>query len=412
MPAERSQFRFQSVGAAARIVALASATLIASAFRDARIDIAGLRLHLSIVVLALAVPFLRSNMATLQRWVLPQMVAFTAMFSVSALIEGSYAEVVKLATFFIALCVTAVAIRSFQDVVAVTIGLVLCALFLGYRNFQVIGAGAGSYYDETLDGLGNKNAFSLYYLPGILLATWAWTIKPVQGWLRWAMMASVLFLSLTALIGGNRSGWLGVGIVGLGALSWGRSMRVFSAIAITSICIYVAFDRVISADVFRERWRQTTEGYSSDELREQLFETSLEIGLENPLLGLGPFGLQAELAHRLIPNAPNVDPHNAFGAIIGGAGLLAFAAFVWLVVALFRAKPDGAPDARWLVRWMTVLWIIRGFFSQETLYSPSFAIGIGTALGYLLHSATATTRARAPSPGSPLTTPAVNLSSR
>lgn len=404
MPADRSPFRFQAVGTAARVVALAAVLLIASAFRDARIDIVGLRLHISIVVLAFAVPFLRTNLSALQRSVVPQMATFLALFSISALIEGSYAEVIKLATFFIALCVTAMAVRSFHDVVAVTIGLVLCALFLGYRNVQVIGVTAGSYYDETLDGLGNKNAFSLYYLPGILLATWAWMIRPVQGFVRIAVMGSVLFLALTALVGGNRSGWLGVAIIGLGALSWGRSVRVLTALSAAATVIYVAFDRVVTADVFRERWRQTTEGYSSDELREQLFETAVQIGFENPLLGLGPYGLQAELAHRLIPNAPNLDPHNAIGAIIGGAGFLAFAAFIWLVVAMLRAKPEGAPDARWLVRWMTLLWLVRGFFSQETLYSPSFAIGLGTALGYLLHTATVPVGARPPAPAT--TTPA------
>ena len=44
-------------------------------------------------------------------------------------------------------------------------------------------------------------------------------------------------------------------------------------------------------------------------------------------------------------------------------------------------KEDPLRDARTLLRMMVALWVLRGFFSREILYNPSFSIGLGLAIG-------------------------------
>lgn len=385
MTTAKTVLRWREVGTAAKLVGFASALLIASAYKDARLEVGPLRVHLTVIVLALAALFTSRRAASLPAAIFVPMALFAAVFSVSAIADESISEVIKLLTFFFTIVIVARAIRSAQELLVVALGLLACGAFLELRNFLVVGTAGGAYYDQSLDGLGNKNAFSLYYLPALLFAAWAWLVRPVAGVVRTLVIVAAVFISLTSLMGANRSGWLGVAIVGLAVLSWGRSPRVLIGLTLSASLIYVSFDWVVSADVFRLRLQQTTEGYSSDELRQSLFRTALEIGAENPVLGLGPAGLQRELARRLIPEASYVDPHNAIGAVAGGSGLIALALMAWWLYSLLRLTFGRTmTDARWLLRWLIVLWVARSMFSQETLYSPAFGIAFGAALGYLL----------------------------
>jgi hypothetical protein len=77
------------------------------------------------------------------------------------------------------------------------------------------------------------------------------------------------------------------------------------------------------------------------------------------------------------------------GQLVGGSGLICTAALALLAIALWRLKPPGrSPQispaykaARTVLRMMLVLWLFRGMFTAEILYSPAFSMAIGLLIG-------------------------------
>ncbi len=137
------------------------------------------------------------------------------------------------------------------------------------------------------------------------------------------------------------------------------------------------------------RFQQTVEGSRSDDVRLSLIVSCLSIGSEHPILGISPQKLPRELGRRLSEPLPLVDPHNVFGYIIAGSGFLTFSALMYLGWTLWR-RPRGLPQAgrvnkaHSLLRMMVILWAVRGMFTREILYSPTFSVGIGLCIGLCL----------------------------
>jgi len=44
-------------------------------------------------------------------------------------------------------------------------------------------------------------------------------------------------------------------------------------------------------------------------------------------------------------------------------------------------RDDPLRDARRLMRMMVILWVVRGMFTREILYNPSFNIALGLTIG-------------------------------
>jgi hypothetical protein len=196
-------------------------------------------------------------------------------------------------------------------------------------------------------------------------------------------------------MGANRSGWLGAALIGL-MLFWNRRGKGLILVAVLAGVVAIWILRFGSTTVLNERWRQTVEGNKSDESRVTLFLTCIQLGLENPIIGVSPQRLGWELGRRTsLSSGLNVlDSHNVFGHIIGGSGLICFGALLAVAWTLCTLKPrDGIPlggrddparDARKLVRMLVVLWAARGMFSREILYNPSFSIAIGLVIGLFM----------------------------
>ena len=142
-------------------------------------------------------------------------------------------------------------------------------------------------------------------------------------------------------------------------------------------------------------------GNESDESRIGLFLSCLAVGMENPIIGVSPQRLPWEIGRKMqIQSGLNVyDPHNVFGHIIGGSGVICLAALGAVAWTLCTLKPRSGPPlggsedparaVRSLLRMYVALWAVRGMFSREVLYNPSFNIALGLCIGLFILAETA-----------------------
>src|SRR5205814_3465248 len=119
---------------------------------------------------------------------------------------------------------------------------------------------------------------------------------------------------------GNRSGWAGVALIALLVLGSRRNFKATLVLALVAGAAYYLVTDEGVPKVLQLRMEQTVSGYSSDDLRKELFSTAMAIAVENPILGMSPGGLPLELARRLDPEIMSLDPHNVIGHIAGGSG--------------------------------------------------------------------------------------------
>jgi O-antigen ligase len=126
----------------------------------------------------------------------------------------------------------------------------------------------------------------------------------------------------------------------------------------------------------------------------------LEIGLENPIIGVGPQVLPYEIARYKTAgyNAGISEAHNVYAHVIGGSGLICFAAMLAVGWALcswklgdadIDPKQDPLRRARRLMRMLVLLWAVRALFTAEILFNPSFNMAIGLVIGYCTLAQTA-----------------------
>lgn len=276
------------------------------------------------------------------------------------------------------------------------LGFNLGICYLALHVFLDLGQAYEASWQNPLDEIANKNAFSLYALPAMLLAGYVLIHSKPPVIFRSVLLFSMAVTGASIFMGGNRSGWLGVGLI-VALLSWqGRFFRKILFAGAFGLLAYFLIQRFGTTEVFQYKVEQTLEGYQSDTIRRELFMNSLRIGLENPLLGIGPEKLRIELARQVkLVDEPLIDPHNVLAHLIGGSGFLVFFALLylgyilWQKPRLLRIYPREAiqlRSAHQLLRMLIILWLIRGLFSREILYNPGFAFGFGFAIGfYLFH---------------------------
>ena len=86
-----------------------------------------------------------------------------------------------------------------------------------------------------------------------------------------------------------------------------------------------------------------------------------------------------------------IEAHNVFVHVFAGSGMICFVALLAAGWTLWVWKPRRGPktlgkgdpfrDARRLMRMMVILWVVRGSFTREILYNPSFNIALGLTIG-------------------------------
>jgi len=364
-----------------------------SAFRWSRLGFAGLMVHpylppmIGVFVLA-ALP----RIARFPASILRAMVLFFLSYSlatISGTPSASASEILKVGASVLTIITMALAIRTEPDyraaVLALNIALVVMSLGALLR-----GASEGLTGINPLEQMANKNAYSMYALPAVLLGGSVVLDPRASRWLRVVLSATVMLISFAVFSTANRSGWVGVILIGLMLVSRGRRVQGMVLVAVVAGGIYMFVGRQESTrNVLQHRYDQTVGRNYSDTMRKRLFYAALEIGLEHPFLGVGPTRLPYYLADRLKNSMDGIDSHNVFGHLVGGSGLIVTGIFLLGGLLMLRGprRPPDTPEgheALALVRMMMALWVMRGMFSREILYNPSFAIGLGLTMALCL----------------------------
>jgi hypothetical protein len=371
----------------------ATTLLIAgSAFPSLRIEIGSLQVHPNLVPLGVAFALSLARISRIPGRLLGALAIFCAIYAVSTLAEGfEVGEVAKLSAACVMIVAAAVIPRQPADVTAGVVGMVLAVAIISIRGLagmeeEIIGA-------NPLEDIANKNAFSVYALPALLLGGFYFLEGGASKFTKFVIAVASTVTVVTVFSTGNRSGWAGVFLIAL-MLAMGGSARLGNfrgAIAILLIAAmsYTAFREWGSPQVVEHRMEQTMSGYKSDNYRWEIFAHCIEIGLENPILGISPRGLGWELARRTMSDLGAVDAHNVIGHIFAASGLLTLFAMLWAGRCLWTPFPGTShvpTRAGALLRMFIVLWLVRGMFTREVLYSPTFCIGMGLALAAVIHA--------------------------
>jgi hypothetical protein len=362
--------------------------VMTSGFASLRADIGGLSLHPYLVPVAIAFPLV--VVMRLQNFpirVLVALVIFSGMYVFSAFNGSnvSLSEVLKISSAMVSIVVCALLVRSRKDFVAGAVGLSLAIALLAIKGIQTSGVGGVEVMESA-----NRNSYSLYALPAVLLSGFI----VLQPRMASAPIKAILTAFTVATLGAifmsaNRSGYVGAVLIG-GMLFWDRRGKGLIYVGALAVAIAAWILLAGRTTVLNERLNQTVHGTKSDTMRRNLFQTCVEIGLENPIIGVSPQALSAELQHRLGGEA--FESHNAFAHVIAASGLICFSALLAVGWTLWNWKPSGSMkiggkgdplrEARYLLRMFVILWFVRGNFTREILYNPSFTIALGLAIGY------------------------------
>ena len=308
--------------------------------------------------------------------------------------ESGLTDTLKLGSSLFAIATIALAVRSQQDFALGTFGLMLGVAGMAFFALQEDPTGEGAIRN-VLDS-GNKNAYSLYALPAILLAGFVVVHQRETSLLIKAPLIVAAIISLLGIYtSANRSGYVCALLIAF-MLFWRRKGMGLVVVLGVVISVGYVLNTYLGTQVLEHRLEETREGIKSDDLRVALGFSCLELGLNNPLLGVSPQELPWELGRRVGMEYfgwSNVDPHNVFGYVVAGSGVICFAAFIYIGWSLWMWNPhrvkkyqlsENFVNARKLIRMLLVLYIARGLFTREILYNPGFIIAMGLSIGWCI----------------------------
>ncbi len=390
--------------------------VVGSGYSMLRPKFIGLSLHPYLLPVAVAFPLvLMSRMHMFPLRIGVSILVFVSTYCFSALNGGlnPLGEVFKVASAVISIIVCALLVRRRGDFVAGALGLAIAVAALGMRGLQPAQMASG----EIMDGA-NKNSYSIFALPAILLAGFiVLHFKTVPKIVKAALIVCILPALAVIFMGGNRSGYLGAVIVGA-MLFWDQRGKGLLLVGGIVAVVAVGIAEYGSTKILNERLKQTVEGNRSDNIRRDIVIACAEIALENPIIGVGPQRLPLEIANRLpYATVGYVEAHNVFAHVMAGSGLICFGALLaagWTLCTwrprgggTIGGKEDPLSQARKLMRMLIILWIARGLFTPEIIYNPAFDISIGLVIGYCMLADRAGAEARLASPRSRPAPPAL-----
>ncbi|MDZ4715794.1 MAG: O-antigen ligase family protein [Cytophagales bacterium] len=344
--------------------------------------------------------FSRIQLKIPQRVLIP-LLLFFVMFSIASFQDKNpLFEISKVGTSILVFLFFASAVNTDRDFRWMSWGLLIVAVVIGVMGvYEGESHGAVQRLSgiNVLEGLGNKNAQSLYTLPGLFFGTNLFLrYLRMRKWiLVLIIVISIFFIIVGIFLSANRSGWLGLAIIFFSYMVFsGFEMRTIFLGGLLMLFAYVSVDYYAS-DIYDRKQKQTVEGFASDEGRKILILESLRVGWENPLLGVGYDELHAEMARRLGVarfGKKKMDTHFLFGYIFGASGIFSLAFFIFFLIGMTRALPrplgmaplekKNMDKIRILLISFILLYISRSLFTREILYSPTFMAGMGLIYGY------------------------------
>jgi O-antigen ligase len=369
-------------------LALTAGLVAAAAFPSLRLELGGFLVPLHVIPLILAARLALPRIRRIPARIRTALGVFMTLFALCVLQYGTqFGDLVKMATSVVTIVTMASLVRNKDDFLLGLGALAVAGLVINARGLMSGVVDNLGY--QPLKGIGNKNAYSLYALPYVLLSGFA--LLHFRQSKLWTIVLTACILSTAFLVfaGANRSGWGGLVLIALLLAAQARRWRALFLVGMLGLASYGALALLGDTQIFAFRVEQTTSGtYESDETRQSLFRAAVEIGLENPILGVSVQHLPYELAKRISFQGDMVDPHNLVGYILGGGGLFTFFALLALGFQLWR-RPNPTMNrneklAHDLIRIIILVFIVRGFFSREIFFVAPFPIALGLALGLLL----------------------------
>lgn len=377
--------------------AIAAFMLTASTSAALRIPFYGLMIQPYFIIVPLALMFGPIKLFDVPSFTKNTIIFFLVCTLIASLPNKQiFSEPIKISAGFITFLFFSQAIRSEKDFEIVGLGFIVCAAYISYKAVTLSDSGVSRLAGINALDLGNKNAQSLYTLPGLFFASLSLLRSYEQkNIIKALFFAGAIFLLIIGIaLSANRSGWVGAFIILLFIMiRMGISFRTVIIGGLLVVMGYYAVT-IFAADIIEHKFKKTTEGYGSDERREELIFLSLKIGLEHPFFGVGFDRLLYELGTRLKVEGDSKDPHNLYGMLLGGLGSFAFISFFKYLFGLLypvRISPINSKEtirnynnAKLLLFGYILLLLIRALFTREILYHPNFMGGLGLMYSYLL----------------------------
>lgn len=364
-----------------------------------RFHFGGFLIHPYLLLLPLAVFFTNFKIFIVSKRVLTPLLLFLLIFSIGSLQNlDPLEEIVKVGASVLTFLFFATSVKSEKDFMMISLGFVLCAVVIGYLGFGKSEAGIDHRLSgiNALEGIGNKNAQSLFTLPGIFLAVLLIIkyLKRRNYIMLFILGVSLFFVVIGVFLSANRSGWVGLLIIVFSYLIYLRfSIVTLIIFGVLSIFSYIGINRY-ARDIVEHKINKTVEGYRSDEGRMILINESLKVGLENPLLGVGMDELHKRMdiaVRKPSLRKGTTDTHFLVGYLFGATGIFSvflFLLFLFRLTERTRVKHWVFKEAMGvgiLLTLFVLLFFIRSFFTREILYSPTFIAGLGLLYSYHQH---------------------------
>jgi len=377
-----------------RLLFLTGLSLALSASTLARVEVSGLLFQPVVVPAVLLLVATGGRcVSRIPRRINGTLIAFVLVFSAVTLVAGfSFGELAKIALFWLLIVGFAGNIDDAEDARAAALGF---ALSMGLVSLHALALGQSDEKGiNPFAGVSNDNGFSVYALPALLLAGHYLLDKDTPQRQRIIFTACAGAILVATFSTPNRSGFVGVIAVVLLLVARGRSARDVVALTVLGMVMYWGFMTFGDTSALDFELHGDEKKQSDFDSRRELLQGAVEVGMEQPLAGVGPQNVPEALGSHFAGSDQVVkgrlEPHNVIGYVAAGGGFSLFLISVALALALWRRPAEwvalGPPaedekSARGLLRIVLLLFIIRGMFTHEVLTTPSFPIAIGIALG-------------------------------
>ncbi len=270
--------------------------MFGSGFKAFRPEIAGLLVHPFLFPIIIVSPFLLvGRLRTFPPKILMALTIFFGLYVLATLgggLRGAASEIVKIATTLVTMVAIALLIRSRGDFIAGVVGLSAAAGLMGMYGINALSD--PSQGGSALD-VGNKNAFSLFVLPPMLVGGYLILDMPVKRrglriLLKILMVLTVSTCAMAIFLSGNRSGWLGCVVIA-GMLLKEKKLYGLLLVGMVAAAVVYIMMALEMTGAFEQRWKQTfVERNVSDEMRGHIILACIQIGFEYPLAGVSAQG--------------------------------------------------------------------------------------------------------------------------
>ncbi|MBX2916330.1 MAG: O-antigen ligase family protein [Cyclobacteriaceae bacterium] len=373
-------------------------SIILSTSTEYRIELGPLLIHAYLLLIPVVLLLTSFQIQSIERHVIKYLVLFTVTFSTACVFSiEDIPHLVKVVAATITFIFFAQSVNNYKDFWLISYGIIFCSIYLGVKTILISDQFTPSRISTgvvALEGIGNKNAQSLYMLPGLFFSSWIFSDSLRTRRLVLTLVHGIflIVMAIGLILTANRSGWLaGILIMIFFLFKSGINFRVFLFLPLLYLVVSFYVEN-FALDIVDRKYEQTfVTSYSADKIRYFLLSESILAGLHNPFLGYGPIKLAEHLAESAAIvgyRGKLLDPHNLYGYLLGGSGIFSFTFFFLFLFGMVRYKPikkiatRNTEDVRRLLIFFILIFLLRGFFTREILYSPTFISSLAILYGF------------------------------